>query len=167
MKKLRLILIAGFLLASPAWAAGDQDTMKLAEQLVSLQMDDAMKNKGPDAMVLMISPLVVRDNPGQDQQIAQIMQKDFKPVLIAGADEIMHKNAEFYAQNFTADELQQLITFNSSTVAQKFKKFNLDNTAKARDEAKAINTAKMAEAVRVLVAQLKLNNLHAPKELDH
>lgn len=165
------VALFGFLLLSNganAAAPEDTDSLQLAQHLVDLQVGgDDVKKKTSDAYIAMFTPLVMRDNPGQQQAVDKIMEQTIPPVMASGLDDTKRQTAEIYAQNFTPDELRAIIAFQESPVGVKYRKFGVDSSQKIMIMGKATGMAKAQEAIHALVAQLKANNLHVPKELDH
>jgi hypothetical protein len=151
---------------APSHAAQDQDSYQIAKQIVEMQMGEDLKKRSGDTLTLLVTPLALRDNPGQDQQIAAIAQKTISPIMASSVDDLAKQTIDLYMQEFSKDELQQLLDFENSPLGQKNKKFNADNLSKVKDMAKTSGMAKTQEAIRQFVAQLKVSGLKAPKELD-
>jgi len=168
MKNISIALFLIALVFLPLGAqAADQDSYQLARRLVDLQVGEEARKKAADTLILMITPLVMRDNPGKQDAVTRILQESFAPIIASAVDDSSRQTAELYAQTFSPEELQSLIDFQNSDLGKKFRRFNIESLPKVKDFTKAAMLSKTTEATKALVTQLKANDLNVPKELDH
>ena len=114
------ILAAALFCATPARTqSASPESMAAAKELVEAsKTTDAFKTLLP-MMMQQIKPVVVQKRPAVEKDFDMVM-----PLVIEAANEQVGKFAEaiaiIYANNFTAEELRQVIAFYRLPAGQKF-----------------------------------------------
>ncbi|HTJ64644.1 MAG TPA: DUF2059 domain-containing protein [Alphaproteobacteria bacterium] len=123
MKKLKLasvaIAIAGVMLnGTPARAASPEAT-QLAHQILDLTHASAMADQMLSQMTQGLAGDLNQANPGRQADVQALINQVVTPEFRQAVPGLMEQNAKAYADNFSVDELKQIVAFYQTDLGRK------------------------------------------------
>lgn len=151
--------------AKPAAVAVDPKAREFAQQLVKLIDTRRVMESMFGAVSKNIIPVLARDNPGKSEEAQKIYSDAIQRAMLNHMDQIEANTVDLYAQNYSADELQQIVSFYKSPVGQKV----LTTMPAMMQKSVAMNMPIIQTAVREALTdsagQLQKSGLNVPKEI--
>jgi hypothetical protein len=116
-------------------------------------------------MTMGMMPMIYQANPGQMDKIQKVVNGVVDKVVAAHDEDAQKDKAQFFAQNFSTDELEQLKTFYESSAGQKLIK---SSDEMSRRDAMFGQSVAMSGSMQVrdeLFKALKKNDIKVPKAM--
>lgn len=123
MKNLKLasvaIMIAGVILNGAPARGASPETTQLAHQILELTHASAMADQMFSQMMKGLAGELNQANPGRQADVQAVLNQVLTPEFRLAAPELMEQNAQAYADNFSVDELKQIVAFYQSDLGRK------------------------------------------------
>jgi hypothetical protein len=114
-----VLLVVGWL-APPSLAQPAPETITLAKSLLEATRAAQNGDQMTARTMEMFSAALNEANPGRGPEIADLLNQVVAPELRAALPAMDDAMARAFAQNFSADELKQLVAFYRSDIGRKF-----------------------------------------------
>ncbi len=144
----------------------DPKARELAAELVKMVNVHEEMNAIFDKMAQNVYPLIQRD-PKASRIAKKIVDDAMLEAKKVHIKEIDANTADIYAQNFTMDELKQIVAFYKTPAGQKVLKTMPGLVDKAMSANLEVIKTVMREAMGSVVATLKQKGIMIPKELSY
>jgi hypothetical protein len=102
----------------PARAAGPE-AMQLAHQILDLTHASAMADQMLSQMMQGLGNELNQANPGRQADVQTVLSQVVAPEFKQSVPGLMEQNAKAYADNFSVDELKQIIAFYQTDLGRK------------------------------------------------
>ena len=104
---------------APAKAEQNAEAMKLAHEIMDITHASALGDQMMTAMMKVLTNSMVASNPGKAKEIDEIINQIVVPEFRKSLPDLMDQSAQTYADNFSVDELKQLLAFYQSDIGKK------------------------------------------------
>lgn len=151
---------------APAAAAEvDPQSLAMARKMMDVMHANNTFVQVIDLVAKQLIPILMKANPQQQQLVQQLFDTYFVPVFKEHVGEFTDATARIYAQNYTVDEMSQVIAFYQTPVAQKMLQKSGDMMKQVLVVQAPLRAKVVKEAVQNLVDAMRKNNLQVPKEV--
>jgi hypothetical protein len=151
--------------AVTAPAAIDPKALASAKKMMEVTHANENLMQAFNVMTGQMIPLIMRANPEKQDMVKQLIETYYVPVMKKHLGEFIDDVATVYAQNFTADEMTQVIAFYQTPVGQKFIEKSSSMMAQILIATTGVRQEIVKEGLKNLVDQMRKNNLQVPKEI--
>jgi hypothetical protein len=158
-----LIILAPAARAQQA-ANNAEISLQLAVQVADFDVPKAqMKEQMLGTFSEMFTNLLLKENPGKEKLIANIVDNEVPPVVDEAIRNIVMHIASMYAQNFSTEELSQMVAYQNSSLGKKVKAFNETLEGKISSLSEAAGRIAVQKAAQAVVNRARENGLQIPK----
>jgi hypothetical protein len=105
--------------AAPAKAEQNAEALKFAHEIMDITHASALGDQMMTAMMKVLTNSMVASNPGKAKEIDEIINEIVVPEFRKSLPDLMDQSAQTYADNFSVDELKQLLAFYQSDIGKK------------------------------------------------
>ena len=117
---IRAIAVTGALLLSvPAFASDESERLEAAQQLVDQTMTENFTKQMSSSVWPTIEPVVRAKNPNVNDETVRQLADSFNALMAQYLGTLMQDMVPVYAKYFTAEELRQLLAFQSTPLGKK------------------------------------------------
>ncbi len=117
--KCAVILAMALALALPVNADTDTEALKVARQILDATDASDHAHQALMATEKSLSAIIGEANPGKAKEIDELLDGLLAPEFHKDLAELLDVTAQTYVDNFTADELKQILAFYRSDVGKK------------------------------------------------
>ena len=115
------IIVLSVALASPGRADDRTDRLAVAKEVIRTTDNKEVVRSVVDSMMQQIRQLMMQAHPGRKDVIEAVLE-DQADEMVRRRSELHDEIAHVYADDFTADELRQILKFYRGPLGQKFLK---------------------------------------------
>ena len=155
---------------APKLAANPEIDLKavtLAAEMVTLLDGSADITRIFDTTSKNVYSLILRDNPKQNKIPEKLVKDAMHSAILPHMDEIGSNTAKLYAQNYSVEEMQQIVDFYKKPVGQKMLKTMPDIMVKTISINMPVVKAAMQDGMASVVLTLKKKGMNVPRELGY
>ena len=117
---IRAIAVTGaLLLSAPAFASDESERLEAAQQLVDQTMTENFTKQMSSSVWPTIEPVVRAKNPNVNDETVRQLADSFNALMAQYLGTLMQDMVPVYAKYFTAEELRQLLAFQSTPLGKK------------------------------------------------
>lgn len=154
------------LLPNPSTATGENNpSLQAARKLLEATHANANFTQVFEIIIKQLMPIMSKANPDKQSLVQSMFDKYFTPIVKKHAGEFIEQAAGVYAQNFTAEEMQQITAFYLSPAGQKFIQKSPVMMQQMLQSTQELRQQVIKEALQNLVGQMRQNNMQVPKEI--
>ena len=120
MKKFApIIAVMAVALAGTSARAASPEAMQLAHQILDATHASAMADQMLSQMTQGLAGDLNQANPGRQADVQAVVNQVVTPEFRQAVPSLMEQNAKAYADNFSVDELKQIVAFYQSDLGRK------------------------------------------------
>lgn len=116
---LLVVLVTSGLAGMARADVGDPEALKLAREIQAASHASAMGDQILTQVMTSFTNGLNSANPGKNQEIQDLLNQVVMPELRKAMPDLLDQSAVVYANNFSVDELKQLLAFYQSNIGQK------------------------------------------------
>ena len=117
---IKAIAVTGaLLLSAPALASDESERLEAAQQLVDQTMTENFTKQMSSSVWPTIEPVVRAKNPNVNDETVRQLADSFNALMAQYLGTLMQDMVPVYAKYFTAEELRQLLAFQSTPLGKK------------------------------------------------
>jgi uncharacterized protein len=113
------VVFAPLAIALPVNADTNPEALKVARQILDVTDASDRANQALMATMKSLSGIIEAANPGKAKEIDELLNGLLAPEFHKDLGELLDVTSRTYADNFTADELRQILAFYQSDVGKK------------------------------------------------
>jgi hypothetical protein len=114
-----LVVLASVLFIVPARAEQNAEALKIARQIMDAAHVSTFGDQMMTTMMKVLTNSLAASNPGKAKEIDEILNQIVVPEFRKSLPDLMEQSAQTYADNFSVDELKQLLAFYNSDIGKK------------------------------------------------
>jgi hypothetical protein len=105
--------------AMPANADSNPEALALAKEIMQVSHASDRGDQMMTVMMKTFTTTLAASNPGKAKEVDEILNQIVLPELKRSMPDLMEQTAHTYADNFTVDDLKQLLAFYKSDIGKK------------------------------------------------
>jgi hypothetical protein len=113
------VVIAVLAFSMPANADSNPEALKLAKEIMEV---NHASDRGDQIMTVLMKTMtttLAATNPGKAKEVEEILNNTLLPELRNSLPDLLEQTAHTYADNFTVDDLKQILAFYRSDIGKK------------------------------------------------